>query len=86
MDLETIRNKIQAERQKQTEKRGYTRRHDAEHSSADWALILAHEVGCLSDIALNYRASAALIQALVKIAAVAHAALEALPEEPPYDN
>jgi hypothetical protein len=50
--------------------------HDARHSPAEWAAILAHEVGQFADAALNggpFEQS----EALVKIAAVCEAAATA---------
>lgn len=55
--------------------------HDARHAATDWAAILAHEVGCFADAALN-DGPTEQATALVKIAAVCEAAAALYDRDP----
>lgn len=73
----TFDERIAAERRKQ-EATGYTAEHDDGHDQLDWSRFLLHEVG-------GYMATPWAIEqqaALVKVAAVALAAYEALERKP----
>lgn len=65
---------VREERRKQVERKGYTAADDERLGPRDWVVIIAHELGCAAAAALN---GDDVGNAFVKVAAVAHAALEA---------
>ena len=71
---------VSKERARQRGQKGYGAAEDAAHSPIQWLAIIMHEVGCLATAVLlpYYEKSSqcAVRAALIKIAAVAVAALE----------
>ncbi len=68
---------IHDERQYQIHQKGWTFEHDRDHSPKEWVAIFTHELGCAADSALNNRDEKPWYRAVVKLAAVCVAALEA---------
>lgn len=73
---------IDRERLKQVKVKGYDAEHDARHDPLVWGEKLEHEIGCMFRRTGRPPTRAEFQAGLVKVAAVAVAALEALPEPP----
>lgn len=77
-ETEVVLKRVFNERQRQIYEKGWMPAHDMNHSPLAWVGIIAHELGCLADAALNRPGERGpRLTGYRKIAAVAVAAMEA---------
>lgn len=77
MEIDRVLADVRVERHRQVQEKGYTPEHDAHHKPYDWLAYLTHEMGeAVSAREQMHREG--FRNALIKVAAVAVAAVESM--------